>query len=75
MARKKVGFYRRKICASVARQYRIEAQDLHMSLSSYIAWLKAKAGYSTVYDAFNERHEPDSIEELGTRLAKRLMEV
>ena len=42
--------YQRRIAASVAWQYKLEAQQLHMSLSSYIGWLKDRANYRTAYD-------------------------
>jgi len=43
--------YLRKVPASVSWQYKLEAEQLHMSLSSYIHWLKVKANYKTAYDA------------------------
>ncbi len=48
---KKVEPLKRKVAAVVEKKYLLEAQDLHMSLSSYIAWLKEKAGYKSRYDA------------------------
>jgi len=50
MSKAKVNDLEKRVAASVARQYVLEAKMLHMSLSSYIAWLKLKAGYSTPYD-------------------------
>ena len=66
MSRQKVCLYQRKVAASVSLQYLIEASELNMSLSAYIQWLKRKAKYITKYD---------NLEERGTRLAERLMEV
>jgi len=50
MSKAKVNDLEKRVAASVARQYVLEAKTLHMSLSTYIAWLKLKAGYSTPYD-------------------------
>ena len=50
MSKKKLFPYLRKVPASVALQYVFEAKDLHMSLSTYIDWLKRKAGVKTPYD-------------------------
>jgi len=50
MSKAKVNSLEKKVAASVALQYVLEAKMLHMSLSSYIRWLKAKANYSTPYD-------------------------
>jgi len=47
---KRVFPYLRKVPASVALQYVFEAKDLHMSLSTYIDWLKRRAGVTTAYD-------------------------
>ena len=54
MTRQKISPYERKVAASVALQYKYEAQQRHMSLSNYIAWLKLKAGVSTAYDDIND---------------------
>ena len=54
MSRQKICPYQKKIAASVAKQYVFEARQRYMSLSSYIAWLKQKAGITTVYDQLNE---------------------
>ena len=40
----------RKVPASVALQYVFEAKDKHMSLSTYIDWLKRRGGVRTPYD-------------------------
>ena len=50
MSKAKVNSLERKVAASVALQYVLEAKMLYMSLSTYIRWLKAKANYSTPYD-------------------------
>jgi len=50
VSKAKVNSLERKVAASVALQYVLEAKMLHMSLSTYIRWLKAKANYSTPYD-------------------------
>jgi len=47
---KRVFPYARRVPASVALQYVFEARDLHMSLSTYISWLKRKSGVTTPYD-------------------------
>ena len=50
MSREKVIPIKRKVAASVAKQYLLEAKELNMSLSTYIDWLKHKANYTTKYD-------------------------
>jgi len=50
MTRQKVNPYQRKVAASVALQYKIEARELGLNVSGYIAWLKKRAHYSTIYD-------------------------
>jgi len=50
MTRQKVNPYQKKVAASVALQYKIEARELGLNVSGYIAWLKKRAHYSTVYD-------------------------
>ena len=57
MSRAKVNPYQKRVAASVSRQYVIEAKELHMSLSTYIAWLKQRAGYTTKYDNLIEEYE------------------
>jgi len=50
VSREKVIPIKRKVAASVAKQYILEAKELNMSLSTYIDWLKHKANYTTKYD-------------------------
>jgi len=50
MSRAKVNPYKKHVTASVALQYIIEAKERNMSLSTYIDWLKHKAGVTTQYD-------------------------
>jgi len=50
MTRQKINPYQRKVAASVALQYKIEARELGLNVSGYIAWLKKRAHYSTIYD-------------------------
>ena len=50
MSREKIIPIKRKVAASVAKQYILEAKELNMSLSTYIDWLKHKANYTTKYD-------------------------
>jgi hypothetical protein len=50
MSKANVNPLQRKVAASVAKQYVLEAKTLNMSLSTYIAWLKRKANYTTPYD-------------------------
>ena len=50
MSKAKVNPLQRRVAASVAKQYVLEAKTLNMSLSTYIAWLKRKANYTTPYD-------------------------
>jgi len=50
MSKAKVNPLQRRVAASVAQQYVLEAKTLHMSLSTYIAWLKRRANYTTPYD-------------------------
>lgn len=57
MSKAKVNNLEKRVAASVAQQYVLEAKTLHMSLSTYIAWLKAKAGYSTPYDQILANHK------------------
>ena len=50
MSREKIIPIKKKVAASVAKQYLLEAKELNMSLSTYIDWLKHKANYTTKYD-------------------------
>ena len=50
MSRAKVNPYKKHVTASVALQYILEAKERNMSLSTYIDWLKRKAGVTTQYD-------------------------
>jgi len=50
MSKAKIIPIKKKVAASVALQYVLEAKMLHMSLSTYIDWLKHKANYTTPYD-------------------------
>jgi len=50
VSREKIIPIKRKVAASVAKQYILEAKELNMSLSTYIDWLKHKANYTTKYD-------------------------
>jgi len=50
MSKAKIIPIKKKVAASVALQYVLEAKMLHMSLSNYIDWLKHKANYTTPYD-------------------------
>jgi len=50
MSRAKVNPYKKRVTASVALQYILEAKERNMSLSTYIDWLKRKAGVTTAYD-------------------------
>jgi len=50
VSREKVIPIKKKVAASVAKQYILEAKELNMSLSTYIDWLKHKANYTTKYD-------------------------
>ena len=50
MSKRKIFPYSKKIVTTVSLQYLDEAKDLHMSLDSYIRWLKERAKYFTAYD-------------------------
>jgi len=50
MSKAKIIPIKKKVAASVALQYVLEAKMRHMSLSSYIEWLKHKAKVTTPYD-------------------------
>jgi len=50
MSRAKINPYKKRVTASVALQYMLEAKELNMSLSTYIDWLKHRANYTTKYD-------------------------
>lgn len=50
VAKRRVFPYAKKIVTTVSLQYLDEARDLHMSLDSYIHWLKERAKYTTAYD-------------------------
>ena len=50
MSKKKIFPYAKKVVTTVSLQYLDEAKDLHMSLDSYIRWLKERAKYMTAYD-------------------------
>jgi len=70
MTRQKVNPYQRKVAASVALQYKCEAQQSNMSLSEYIAWLKRKAGITTAYDYINARFEAERTAKHVNRIFK-----
>ena len=57
MSKAKVNPLQRRVAASVAKQYVLEAKTLNMSLSTYIAWLKRKANYTTPYDQILANYE------------------
>jgi len=50
VSKEKIIPIKKKVAASVAKQYLLEAKELNMSLSTYIDWLKHKANYTTKYD-------------------------
>jgi len=50
MSKRRIFPYSRKVVTTVSLQYLDEAKDLRMSLSTYIDWLKRRAGVKTVYD-------------------------
>jgi len=63
--------YQRRIAASVAWQYKLEAQQLHMSLSSYISWLKTRANYRTAYDTVAANLEALSNKKIQSSAAQQ----
>jgi len=69
MSREKISPYEKKVAASVALQYKCEAQQANMSLSSYIAWLKRKAGITTAYDYINANFEAERVAQHVNKIA------
>jgi len=50
MSKKKIFPYSKKVVTTISLQFIDEARDLHMSLDSYVRWLKERAKYTTAYD-------------------------
>ena len=67
MSKAKIIPIKKKVAASVALQYVLEAKMLHMSLSTYIDWLKHKANYTTPYDQMLANYK---AQQQGQSLAK-----
>jgi len=63
MTREKINPYRKKVAVSLPLQFKFEAQQLHMSPTTYYDWLKQRAGVETAYDYINARFLAENCRE------------